>query len=111
MSKSIPGTTIIQSLRKGHCNEEIGDAIAQVVDRVKATGKPGEVIIKLKIKPAGIEEGAKDTEVERTWVDDTVTVKLPALPKQSTMFFIEPDTSNLTRNDPAQHIPGIKQSA
>jgi hypothetical protein len=108
MSK-LPGTTTIQVLRKGGCNDDLGAAIEEVTDRVKATGKPGKVVLTLTIEPAGIEKGGKDVIVEKVWVEDDIKTVLPKTPQPSTLLFVDPD-GGLTREDPQRTIPGIRES-
>lgn len=106
----LPGTTTIQCLRKGMANDDLGTAIEEVTDRVKATGKAGKVVLTLTIEPAGVEKGAKDMTVEKVWVEDDIKTVLPKLPQASTLLFCDPD-GGLTREDPQKTIPGVRNAS
>lgn len=103
-----PGTTIIQEIRRGACNDDLGDAIAAAVERVKVTGRGAKVSLTLHIKPAGLDKNAKDIEVEKCWVTDEIKSTLPKMPQHDTLLFID-EKGDLTREDPQRYIPGIKK--
>lgn len=101
-----PGATIIQELRKGECNTALGEAINEATERVKATGKRCTVTLTLEIEP--VDDKATTQAVERVFVTDKIKTKLAALPQKNTLFFIDPDSSDLSRTDPQQTVPGVK---
>jgi hypothetical protein len=103
------GTTTLMRLREGKLNEEIAEAIETAIERMKATGKPAEVHLKLKFSPAGVEKGTKGDEIERTWIEDDIKLKLPALPKSNTLLFVDPD-GGVTDKNPQQEIPGVRSA-
>lgn len=105
-----PGTTTIQRLREGKVNEELAEAIETAIERMKATGKKTQVIMTLSFNPAGVEKGAKGDEIERTWIDDDIKLKLPALPKGNTLLFVDPD-GGVTDKNPQMEIEGVNRSA
>ena len=104
-----PGTTTLQRIREGKLNEEIAEAIETSIERMKATGKPSEMTIKLKFSPAGVEKGTKGDEIERTWIEDDIKLKLPALPKSNTLLFVDPD-GGVTDKNPQMEIEGIRST-
>lgn len=103
------GTTTLMRLREGKLNEEIAEAIETSIERMKATGKPAEMTIKLKFSPAGVEKGTKGDEIERTWIEDDIKLKLPALPKSNTLLFVDPD-GGVTDKNPQQEIAGVRSA-
>lgn len=81
--------------RGGAAHAELSDSLNELVEAVAATGRPGELTFKLKIKPAG--KGDHGTVI----VSDSTTVKLPEPERGESIFFVDED-ANLARNNPAQ---------
>ena len=90
-----PFTDTLREIRNGDTQEELAVMLNQVVAAVRETGKVGELTLKLKIKPAG------SGVVNVVQIEDTVTAKMPELPRPSTLFFPTED-NNLQRTDPRQ---------
>lgn len=78
--------------RKGVLNVEAGAALADLVDRIRETGKSGALVLTLKIKPG------KANTLE---VTDDVTLRLPEHDREAALWFADGD-SNLVRHDPDQ---------
>ncbi len=104
-----PGTTTLQRLREGKVNEELAEAFETAVERMRATGKPAEVILKVKFSPAGVEKGTKGDEIDRTWIEDDIKLKLPPLPKSNTLLFVDPD-GGVTDKNPQMEIAGVRSA-
>lgn len=86
-------------LRHGDLNDELDEKIAELIAECKATGKTGELILKLKIKP-GTSGQAE--------IFDTVDLKLPKPARETSILFINDDAS-LQREDPRQRtLEGVK---
>lgn len=103
MEKPVPVRPFIDTLRDqrgGACHDELSVKLNDLVAAVRETGKTGELILKLKVAPAG---SGKVMVVE---VSDEIIVKLPQLPKPSTLFFPTED-NNLQRTDPRQKSFGL----
>lgn len=83
---------VLGDLNRGCTYAELNEALAAVVAGVKATGKSGTLVFKLKISPNG-----KDA-VE---IEDEITTKMPAPARPKTLMFIDADNS-LRRTDPRQ---------
>lgn len=83
----------IGELRKGSTASEASDELAKVVREVQRTGKPGEVSLRLKIRPSGDGESVR--------IEDDVTGKCPRLDRKATSFFTGEDGS-LHRDNPNQ---------
>jgi hypothetical protein len=90
-----PFLETLRELRAGATLDELADDLQQLVASVRATGKPGELVLKLKIKPP------KKSTSEYLTIEDSVTVKAPKLDREDTLFFTTVD-NNLTRQNPRQ---------
>lgn len=97
------GSTIIQELRKGSADAALGEALNAATERVKITGKPAKVVLTLTIEPA--DKNAE--EVDQVWVEDEITLKLPKLAQKNTLFFLDTESNDLSRDNPQRTIPGI----
>lgn len=93
--------TTLRDLRAGETLSELDGAIAEVVSAVKATGKAGEVILKIKVRPPKKSSGVYLT------VEDDVTVKVPKQDRADTIFFPTAD-NGLSRQDPSQMPLALK---
>jgi hypothetical protein len=82
-------------LRSGRLMDDCGDALAEIVAAVKATGKPGEMIIKIKVK------APKAGGTAYLMVEDSLSVKTPKLDHGDTVFFHTKD-GGLSRQDQTQ---------
>lgn len=101
MSKSFFDT--LRTLRKGKTVIELDDAVTELIEKVKSTGRAGELTLKIKVKPVG-----KGGDVDQVNVEDDVVMKLPRFERGVTMFFVTDDNS-LVRTDPRQgEIPGLR---
>lgn len=81
----------LKELRGGRTAEELADGLMELVAAVKAMGTGGRLTLDLILKPVG--QGVE--------VADEVTVKLPKLRRQSSLFFTTAD-NQLSKIDPAQ---------
>lgn len=75
-------------------SEEATDALNDLVHASTETGKAGEVVIRIKMKPIGGKAGQMELETD-------VKSKLPQAPRGKTILFATPD-NNLSRQDPRQ---------
>lgn len=87
-------TQVLADIRKGAPIEEATDLLAKVVRAVDETGKPGEVTVTLKIKPA------KHGGPEKTIVAE-VKGKTPVADIAPAVFFSD-EEGDLHRSDPRQ---------
>lgn len=84
--------------------EEATDALNDLVHATTETGKAGELIIKIKMKPVGGKAGQME-------IDADVKTKLPAPTRGKTLLFATPD-NNLQRTDPRQQtLDGVRDVA
>lgn len=89
-----PFADFLLELEAGRPHAELGTALHDVVEAVRATGKPGSVTFTVAIQPL------KDA-VDVLKVSSAVKAKLPELPRPATVWF--PDRAgNLRRDNPNQ---------
>lgn len=82
--------------RNGATHAELTDALAEVGAAVMETGKPGEVVLRIKVSKASKKGG------HQMLVADDVTVKAPRPSRDESLFFFDERTGSLTRTDPLQ---------
>jgi len=87
--------TTIQEHRSGDALSELSDALQEITRAVRNTGKPGTLKLTLKITPASKGSG------RAVIVSDDISIKLPQLDNESSIFFATDDGA-LSRNDPDQ---------
>lgn len=83
----------LAQVRKGKSAKELSEQMAEVVQAVMATGKKGELALKLIITPN--KDGISVN------VEDAITIKLPKMDRAATLFYAT-DEGHLQRNDPNQ---------
>lgn len=88
------GTFLLEH-NKGRTHGELTDRMAELVAAVAESGKKGTLTLKIEVKPT-----KSDGVVE---VIDDVKLAAPTARARTSMFFIDPATSSLVRNDPNQH--------
>lgn len=90
----VPFTDVVNQIRKGAVSEELNAALKAVNDAVLATGKKGEVTLKIVIKP--MKGNRSQCEVV-----PAISFKPPKEDLPSGIFFLTND-GDLVRNDPEQ---------
>jgi hypothetical protein len=92
-----PFTDTLAELRGGHCNEEIAEALREVIEAVRRTGRAGTVTLKLEVSLAT--KGQDD----RIMIEDTITAKAPPDDLPATFLFVD-ERQNLSKQDPQQKL-------
>lgn len=90
-----PFTDTLREMRSGITHDELSAKMQQVVEAVRRTGKPGELVLKISVKP--FSKGNTDT----LNISDDIKVKVPELDRGGTVFFATVE-NNLSRRDPNQ---------
>lgn len=85
----------LQQHRGGVLLDELDREVQKVIDGVRETGKSGEIKLTLKVQRL---KGHPDHVLV---VSDDLKVKVPAPPKDSSIFFAD-DDNRLHRSDPNQ---------
>jgi len=93
-------TDTIRDLRRGALAAELTDALAQLVNAVDNTGKPGTLTLQISVKRASATAG---TFV----VTDKVTLKAPSADSNDSLLFGTPEGSLITQ-DPRQQQLDLK---
>src|SRR5579871_6493070 len=88
-------TETLADIRNGDVIAELTDQLREVVSKVNETGRPGSLVLTLKVKKAA--KGAGNTLL----IEDDIRVKLPVMEKGTTVLFATED-GQLQRNDPRQ---------
>lgn len=83
----------IEQLRGGATALELADELATVAREVAETGKAGSVTLTITIEPGG---------GNRLTVKDGVSAKIPKLSRESTLFFLDDETGDISRTNPRQ---------
>jgi hypothetical protein len=86
----------------GKSHDELSDAVYDLVQRVKDTGKKGSIVYTINIGPM---KGDKDVLM----VDDQIKLKLPEHDRKASLFYTD-KVGNLTRTDPNQpQFEGLRE--
>jgi hypothetical protein len=84
----------LAKLHRGRTITELTEAEESLVAAIRKTGKPGTILLKVRIKPHG-----KDSDM--MMLNASVEVKLPQPQRSDTIMFAD-DENRLQRNDPRQ---------
>jgi hypothetical protein len=97
-----PFAQTLAFLSRGSLDGELAEALAEVVKRVRETGKAGELTLKLKVSMLN----QRDEDAVK--VTPAVSTKLPKLASFETVMFSTYD-GDLLRNDPRQQSLDLKE--
>jgi len=95
-TEEFPSNSFLRTLgelRKGVSCTEASVDLAKLIREVQRTLKPGEITIRLKVRPSG------DGETVR--IEDDISSKIPRLDKKATTFFTT-EEGGLQRDNPQQ---------
>ena len=94
---------VLDELRAGEAVRELYGKLVGLVGEVRVMGKPGELILKLKVIPPRQPGSASMAII------DEITVKSPKAQPEATTFFAD-DKNQLSRRDPRQpKLEGIAE--
>jgi hypothetical protein len=95
MSQSRPDlfNATVAQLNNGRTQQELSEALSELVQACRDTNKVGEITLKIKVRP----DGASG----QYFLEDQMNVTLPKFDRAKTLFFGTPE-GNLQRTDPAQ---------
>ena len=83
---------VLDMIRGGELSTELDEQIAETVKAVQATGKAGELTLKIKIKKS------KSDQIE---ISDAVTCKMPQ-PERKVTYVFALENGAVSRSDPRQ---------
>lgn len=92
-----PALDVLAELRRGKCHADLSEALHEVLQACQATGKKGEIVLKLTINPQKV----GDFETPRIEVTDQIGTKKPTKTVMPSTFFLT-DDGNPVRRDPNQ---------
>ena len=85
---------VMKQLRAGRTQEELSQGVNELVNACRNTGKKGELILKITVKPDRGDSG-------QYFINDDITVKAPKFERGQTLMWGTPE-GNLQRTDPNQ---------
>jgi hypothetical protein len=85
----------LRDLRNGTTLHDLGEELAKIIEGVKQTGKSGELVLKIKIKPP------KSGGISYFMLEDSFSSKIPKLDHGDTIFFPTKD-GGISRSDQTQ---------
>ncbi|CCH73470.1 hypothetical protein BN11_5040017 [Nostocoides australiense Ben110] len=80
---------------EGRTASELSDGLAELVRRVKDTGKKGSISLTISVEPM------KGADEHTMIVKDSINLKLPEFDRTASVYFSDKD-GGLHRNDPRQ---------
>jgi hypothetical protein len=86
---------MLQQQRRGECMNDLADAVRKLTTAVQLTGRAGDLVLKLTLRPAS--KGAGNALV----IEDDIRLKEPKPEQPGSIFFADED-GNLLREDPRQ---------
>lgn len=87
-------TATVNTLRRGHTQDELSRALNELVNACRDTNKVGEITLKIKVRPDKSGNG-------QYFLEDAITCKKPEPERAQTIYFGTPE-GNLEREDPSQ---------
>ncbi len=97
-----PFAAWLQEQRGGTTHAELSSSLPELIEAVTTFGKAGELVLRVKVKPADGDRGA-------VIVHDEVVLKKPQSERHPTMFFVDED-HNLTRENPfSKPFPQLRE--
>ncbi|MGJ8524301.1 hypothetical protein LMG33818_000009 [Halomonadaceae bacterium LMG 33818] len=93
---------LVRDLRRGETLDELSEELADLQQRCKQTGKVGEIILKIKLRPEKGMDGMFN-------VTDEIKVKKPEFDRGATVFFEHKDLQ-LRREDPRQQKLELREA-
>jgi len=91
----------LREMRQGMVVTELSEELAKLVGAVRTTGRGGELVLRLKVKPAS------RGDVTTLMITDDISVKAPRPEKAAAVFF-STENNELLRNDPRQLAMELK---
>ncbi|MCM6777737.1 hypothetical protein NDR87_30060 [Nocardia sp. CDC159] len=93
-----PFADFLAELRKGVVHSEVSQALHDLIAAVRDTGKSGSVSLTIHV--------SRHPKTDMLLIDDRVAVKLPAVERDSSLWFVD-SHGNPSRRDPTQlELPG-----
>lgn len=95
-------TETMKDLRGGSADIDASQALAELVQAVRDTGRSGSLLVEIKLKPVTANDGTQ------LIVEDVIKVKKPMPQRGNTVLFTTGDNA-LSRKDPRQpELSGLR---
>lgn len=92
-----PALDVLAELRRGKAQNELSEALHELLAACADTGKKGELILRIIVDPKKVGE----YETPRVEISDQITVKRPRRSVMPSTFYLT-DDANPVRRDPNQ---------
>lgn len=92
-----PALDVLAELRRGKCQQQLTEALHELLTACQETGKKGELVLKLTINPKKV----GDFDTPQIEVTDQIGTKKPSKTVHPSTFFLT-DDGNPVRRDPNQ---------
>jgi hypothetical protein len=100
-----PALDVLAELRRGRTQAELSEALHELMEACKDTGKKGELIVRIIVDPKKVGE----FETPRVEISDQITVKRPRRTVMPSTFYLT-DDANPVRRDPNQdEFPALRE--
>lgn len=97
-----PFADLLRDLGGGRTHDEMSEAIWDLAERVRDTGKKGTVQLTITVEPT-------KGDITMLTVSDEIKIKLPEHARRPSVFFAD-DHGNLSRSNPNQpELSGLRQ--
>lgn len=100
-----PALDILAELRRGSLSRELTDALSGVIAACRDSGKPGEVVLKLKITPQKVH----DYETPQIEVADSINSRLPKRSVMPSRFFLTDDNAPVRRDPNQEEFSSLRE--
>lgn len=100
-----PALDVLAELRRGKAHQDLTDALHDVLEACMATGKKGELVLKLTINP----QKTGDFETPRIEVTDQIGTKKPTKSLHPSTFFLTDDLNPVRRDPNQDEIPPLRE--
>lgn len=88
-------STLLAELNRGRVQREFNDTFTGLVRSVRQHGKPGELMLKIKLAPA------QGSNAHQVTVSASIAAKAPTAPTYAAIYFTTED-GKVQKNDPDQ---------
>lgn len=100
-----PALDVLAELRRGKVQNELSEALHDLLTACQDTGKKGELVLKLVIDPKKV----GDHETPRVEISEQISVKRPRRSVMPSTFYLT-DDANPVRRDPNQdEFPSLRE--
>jgi hypothetical protein len=100
-----PALDVLAELRRGRAHAELSEALHELLQACKDTGKKGELVLRIIVDPKKVGE----YETPRVEISDQITIKRPRRTVMPSTFYLT-DEANPVRRDPNQdEFPTLRE--